>query len=336
MKKNKVLVITQKFGTFVKRDMTILEKEYVVKSHLYTGRKSAWSNIFAQIKLDLWLFYHIWTTHAILVWFADYHAFLPALYSKIWKKRMLLVEGGYDTAAIPEIGYGSFISSFRGKFSRYGMKNASLNLPVCDNIAEEVKERAPGANIEILYTGYDPEVFFPKGIKSNTVLTVAEGKTLQRIKIKGIDHFVKVAGMLPHYDFIVIGIDKKAVRFLGDLPSNVKILPRMSQNELLDHYRKAKVYAQFSMREGLPNAVCEAMLCECIPVGYTNGGIPVAIGEAGYLTETNTPEAGANAVRKAMEDENDLGRSAREQIIDKFPLVNRERKLLQYIKEKRR
>ena len=332
MQKNKVLVITQKFGTFVKRDMSILEKDYIVRSHLYTGRKSAWSNILAQIKLDIWLFYHIWTTHAILVWFADYHAFLPALYSKIWKKRMLLVEGGYDTASLPEIGYGSFISSFRSKFSRYAMKNTSLNLPVCDNIAKEVKERVPEAKIETLYTGYDPNVFTPEGRKKNMVLTVGEGRTLQRIKIKGIDHFIEVAKLLPQYKFVIIGLGDKAKQYLKDLPSNVKILAKMSPKELLEYYRKAKIYAQFSMREGLPNAVCEAMLCECIPVGYKNGGIPVAIGEAGYLTDENTPEAGAKAIRSAMDDKKDTGRSARERIIEKFPLSNREKKLLEYIK----
>ena len=34
----------------------------------------------------------------------------------------------------------------------------------------------------------------------------------------------------------------------------------MPQEKLIPYYQKAKVYCQLSMREGLPNALCEALL----------------------------------------------------------------------------
>ena len=78
----------------------------------------------------------------------------------------------------------------------------------------------------------------------------------------------------------------------------------------------------FSMREGLPNVVCEAMLSECIPVGFSNGGIPVAIGDAGYILKEKTIESAKKAIRIAMKNE-ELGKAARQRIIKKFPMDNR-------------
>jgi glycosyltransferase involved in cell wall biosynthesis len=84
------------------------------------------------------------------------------------------------------------------------------------------------------------------------------------------------------------------------------------------------------MREGLPNVVCEAMACECVPVGFPNGGIPIAIGDAGFVTKTNTVEAAVEAVEKAMAASPELGKAARQRIIDRFPHGLREEKLLDY------
>ena len=59
----------------------------------------------------------------------------------------------------------------------------------------------------------------------------------------------------------------------------------MPGDELLNYFQRAKVFCQFSFSEGLPNTLCEAMLCECIPVGSNVNGIPKAIGDYGYILQ---------------------------------------------------
>jgi glycosyltransferase involved in cell wall biosynthesis len=288
------------------------------------------SQVFGQLRLLFWLIWHIPNSYAVYVWFADYHSFLPVFFARLWKKRSFVVEGGYDTVAMPEINYGSHINPLRSKMSTYAMKHASLNLPVSEALADEIRDMIPEAKVEHVYTGYDTGVFKADGEKETMVLTVANGDSEQRIRLKGIDIFVETARRLPQYRFVIIGLLEKARDNLGDLPANVDLYPPMPQNVLITYYQKAKVYAQFSMREGLPNVVCEAMACECVPVGFSNGGIPIAIGDAGFVTRTNTVEAAVEAVEKAMAASPELGKAARQRIIDTFPHELREEKLLDY------
>ena len=51
-------------------------------------------------------------------------------------------------------------------------------------------------------------------------------------------------------------------------------------------YQNTKFYFQGSRLEGLPNSLCEAMLCGCVPIGSKVFGIPDAIGNTGILFDT--------------------------------------------------
>jgi len=79
----------------------------------------------------------------------------------------------------------------------------------------------------------------------------------------------------------------------------------------------------------LPNALCEAMLCECVPVGTTVPGIVAAIGDTGFLVPPNDPQAAADAIRKALSS--DKGPAARARIVSEFSAAKRERELVEII-----
>ena len=161
MGKEIVLFFHIGFTTFVKNDFDILSEKYIVKDFKYELKKSAWVNIISQIKMFFWIFYNLWTAKAFYIWFADYHSFLPILFGKIFRKKTYLVLGGYDVTYIPEIDYGALKNPLRAFCARFSIKNAYMNLSVCDNIADDARKISSSANIRVLYTGYSKEKFFP-------------------------------------------------------------------------------------------------------------------------------------------------------------------------------
>jgi glycosyltransferase involved in cell wall biosynthesis len=97
----------------------------------------------------------------------------------------------------------------------------------------------------------------------------------------------------------------------------------LSQDKLISYYQKAKVYCQLSMREGLPNTVCEAMLCECVPVGTNVEGIHTAIGNTGFYVDHGDVEGTVQAIKKALSSADGFGRKAREHIQKNFSFEKR-------------
>jgi glycosyltransferase involved in cell wall biosynthesis len=99
----------------------------------------------------------------------------------------------------------------------------------------------------------------------------------------------------------------------------------------LKYYQKAKVYCQVSYHEGLPNTLCEAMLCECIPVGTNRSGIPTAIGDVGIIIPYGDIDAMVKAFSLAIELPEETGKKARQRIIENFPSERRQRELASII-----
>jgi glycosyltransferase involved in cell wall biosynthesis len=191
-----------------------------------------------------------------------------------------------------------------------------------------------GRNIECVATGYDSTVWFADGSKEDFVLTVAACQNEWRMKAKGIDILFSSASLLPTTKFVVIGLAEQLIPVArGGTPLNVEIVPFVQRQELLRYYQRGKVYCQPSYTEGLPNSLCEAMLCECIPVGTNVGGIPTAMGGIGFLVPYGDASALSQAIRQALQAPASVGTKAREHIARNFSLQQREDALLRILKE---
>lgn len=330
-----ILFIHTGFSSFVRSDYEIFNKHFPVKRFQYKQSKRLISHMQFQSKLLLFLLKNIWSAKIIFVFFADYHSFLPILFSRIFKKRAIVVLGGYDVTYIPELKYGSFSNALRSFCTKFSIENASFLAPVDESLIAEARNRVERirGQVGVIPTGYNPEKWYCDTEKESIVLTVGPYPTLQRVKLKGIDFLLEVARVLAQYRFIIVGMDEQVKQRLN-APANVQFIERLSQEELRKYYSRAKVYAQFSLREGLPNAVCEAMMCECIPVGSDKNGIPTAIGNCGFILKQRDVRLAAQLIEQAMNAPLDLGKKARQRILENFTPLQREAALLSLIHSK--
>jgi glycosyltransferase involved in cell wall biosynthesis len=178
---------------------------------------------------------------------------------------------------------------------------------------------------EYVPTGYDAAFWTPGAApKEDLAVTVGHAPTRDRWALKGIDLFLQVANANPAIEFHIVGELPLGTR-TDRLGANVVADGWLDRESLRDLYRRAKVYCQFSLHEGLPNAVCEAMLCGCVPVGTRVNGIPTAIGDAGFVVDRSVPAIG-DALRTALTDAS-LGTRARERIVRTFPIERRRDRL---------
>lgn len=292
-----------------------------------------WSGI-KDLKTILPLIKYVYTTDLSFIWFAGGHAARTIFFSKLFNKKSLVIVGGYDVANVPEIGYGLMTFPKSAIRVKYVLENANKILTVDDSLKMDAIKNAGvnGRNIQTIPTGYDCEKFKPGEKKENLVLTV--GNIIDVVvKRKGFNTFIETARYLPDIEFVLIGkhVDKSIEYLKSIAPSNVKFTGFVSDKELVSWYQKAKVYCQLSRYEGLPNALCEAMLCECVPVGTEYCGIPTAIGNTGFYIPYGDAKATAEAIREALKS--DKGNEARERIKNMFPIERREKELINIIKE---
>ena len=254
--------------------------------------------------------------------------------TRLLKKKSIIVLGGVDVAKEKDFSYGIWLNPWKSVLVRYGLTHASAVIAVDDFLKSEAMKlaRYDGGNIRTIPTGYDPEFWKPSGNKEPRVLMVASSPNEARARLKGIDVFLRVAQLLPNTQFEIIGFTSDAAPAFV-IPSNVVCSPFVPQELLLHSYQRSKVYCQLSFREGLPNSLCEAMLCECVPVGSNVGGIPTAIGETGYLVEYNNDGQIAEAIRQALASSPDSGKKARLRIASHFSLPQREDSLKKLIGE---
>jgi glycosyltransferase involved in cell wall biosynthesis len=310
---------------FVQDDVEILAKHFDLDIYIGSGPRGAWENFRRAMRADV-----------AYSWFGSVYTFFMVLGARFARRGSMVMLGGVDTASEPALGYGIWRSRWKGMLLGWALAKADRVFAVDISLrrALERSSHRRWEKVEALPTGYDAEFWKPHFPKEAMVLCVASCDTPDRARVSGIDLLIEAARELPGVPFHAIGIAVEVIAHFGDrVPANMRLSPPVPRMELLEHYGRARVYCQPSRREGLPNALCEAMLCGCIPVGTGVGGIATAIGDSGFVVEPDNVGALREAIARAMEGPESLGAAAREQIVRSFARERRERKLVHTIRE---
>ncbi|MBN09393.1 MAG: hypothetical protein CMC79_03350 [Flavobacteriaceae bacterium] len=291
-------------------------------------------------------FYYVLFSERLIVWFSDYHAFFPLIFSKIFLKKSLIIVGGYDAVSDPELDHGIFTKK------NIRQKICKMNFCLADEIWAvdgTLVEGCPNAyqqyninsgvikwiptiknKIKVVPTTYSSEFWKRKLTKKpKTILTVANFYSSKVILLKGLPIIFLLAKKLPNYLFTIVGINKIELLNETYIPPNILLLPSQAPENLKKIYEESQFYIQASRIEGLPNSLCEAMLCESIPIGNRVFGIPKAIGDSGLIFDGIDDLN--NIIRFIKGPINDLGRKARQRIINKFPEKFRTKALNEFI-----
>jgi glycosyltransferase involved in cell wall biosynthesis len=344
MKKRKIIFCYPVLSTFIKKDLDFLSQKYNLVSHSFNPKDKLLTP-FRFIDQFFFLLKNIFSTDLVICKFAGYHSFLPSLSGKFFNKPVLFILGGTECHSFPSIGYGSFAKPLFAWFMKASYINATHLAPVHESLEisdytyDESGEPKQGiryfcpwlkAPATTIYYGYDAEKFYNTGITRipNSFITTAIHFNGYDFYRKGIDLIISAARNFPDCTFTIIGDSNKKL----DIPSNLNIIPFVPNEQLKDFLSQYEFYFQLSIAEGFPNAICEAMLCECIPIGSDVFGIPTIIGDTGFILKRKNEEELFALMNEAMKsDKIKLSKAARERIKNNFPMERREKELLNLV-----
>jgi glycosyltransferase involved in cell wall biosynthesis len=323
----KVLFVHSRKASFVAIDRELLAESYELRDWYQPGRvPNVFGLVPAVLRADL-----------VFGWFASWHTFVPITLAWLLRKPSVLIVGGFDTANMPDIGFGYQQGGFRRWASRWIMRRAGRLITNSNYSLSEITRNTPipAERVTVIHHGVpDPFGSLPEGEKERMAITVGpivRGTLVQ----KGQRPFVEAASLVPDVRFVFVGkAEDEAIDGLRGLAGeNVEFTGWVEDEELHSLYRRAGVYVQASRHEGFGLAVAEGMLAGCVPVVMNVTAMPEVVGDAGVLIESQEPDAVAEGVRGALALGPEAPARARERILREFPMEKRREGLLRVVGE---
>ena len=324
----RILYVHSRKASFVAIDRAILAEQWEVEDLYQPGRlPNPIKLVPAVLRADL-----------VFGWFASWHTFLPITLAWLLRKPSVQIIGGFDTANMPDIGYGYQQGGLRRWASRWIMRRAGRLVTNSHYSRSEIAANTPIApeRVEVVHHGV-PDPFGPLDeTRAREPLALTVGHLVRTTLMqKGHQPFVAAARHLPDVRFVFVGEwHDDAIEHLRALAApNVEFTGWLSDEDLHELYRRASVYVQASRHEGFGLAVAEAMLAGCVPVVMNVTAMPEVVDGAGVLISSQEPEAVADGVRRALALGPEAHGAARERILERFPLELRREGIQRVVRE---
>jgi len=341
--KPKILYVYAFNSSFIRKDKELLEGNFDLVP-LFFNPLPRWKTPFSLLRQGFQILFNLRRTKAIVCQFAGFHTVLPVLIGKLSRTKTSIILLGAECHNYPGIQHGNFRKKGLAWATKISFKYASQLLPIDDSLVnfentyDDSEPKHQGfigllpsltTKYQVIPHGFDSAIFKPaeQFNQSNSFITVSSSVAPPVFQRKGIDLILKTAPLFPQCNFTILC--KNDYLEESELPNNVKLLQAVPYEKLPEILSAHSFYLQVSIAEGLPNALCEAMLCGCIPIGSNAFAIPYIIENTGFIVKKRTVEALAQQIKLALESNNkiELSKAARKRIIENFPLEFRIQKL---------
>ncbi|WP_444931696.1 glycosyltransferase family 4 protein [Microbulbifer sp. SSSA002] len=198
--------------------------------------------------------------------------------------------------------------------------------------------------IHLIYNGIDTELFSPgaenKRLPLRIMTTASADQPLKGLRFL-LQALAELRGEYADIELLVVGKLREGgatERLLHDLDlqDRVQFVSGISNDELVDHYRKATVVACPSLYEGFGLPAGEAMACGAPVVSSDGGALPEVVGDAGIVVPAGNHEALASALRQVLSSEalrQELSEKGRQRIENKFSWKIAADSLVKYYRE---
>lgn len=341
-----IYFVCPSLSSFVKNDIEIFSKINVVKINCLNWANKKYTPFYFLYQFFDILF-RIRSIDFFVISFAGYHSFLPVFFSKIFKKKVFIIQNGTESVAIKELNYGSLLKRNLAFFCKYSMKNATELWPVSESLIKGSniflqREISYGISVSMPKINFNFSVI-PNGFNINkwpnlgleredkSIITVISNSS--QFELKGIDLITEFVKLNPSYRLTIVGINKLDKFEEYD---NILFTGKVDQQKLVELFSTTKYYFQLSAFEGFGCSLCEAMLSGCIPIGSNVNEIPKIIGYSeGILLRKSIDELTnlMSTIEKfSLQEIKKLSVYARNQITKNYSIQNREEMIMKRLK----
>jgi glycosyltransferase involved in cell wall biosynthesis len=246
---------------FFAADHEVLAQDHEVTDVRYDGRPTP------RFLRECW---RAARTHdAMYTIFASEHALIAGTIFKLWRRRVVIAVGGYDTADDRLHGYG-LSARRRGWVPSLVTRTADRLVAHSEFALAELLARWPrvAGKAVASYLAVDLERWpDPREPRDDTQVVTVATVSRESYRRKGIDRFVRAARHDPGRAYVLAGrVLPEAAELLADPPPNLRLTGPMELEELNRLLWGSGAYVQLSWHETFGMAMAEAMACGCTPV----------------------------------------------------------------------